>query len=326
MGEFIPEVSCGSISPNRHWMVYRVEAGEEEVVPGGAKVTSWDQWAVDLESGERFMLQDGLRDCGGCDGRFGPDWSPGGDHIYYAETGGGRVWLSDVRNRTTVSLANGNSLGQQPRWHPKEDILLRPSASKTAMLHDVRAGSVQQLGVPWAAAWDSSGRYVYSPAFAGEPEVGEDRKTTVLDARTLQVVASISGAPASNQYYTDSPSAIVGTVDGFVAALENAAGCAGTAIYKNSTRLACVSKGVGALISPDGGRVALARATGKTGRAISPGIQTSSFTVYEIVVVEIATGKQAVLARDAYSENPPAFVWDTSSTKLYVRWPTWGPL
>ena len=62
-------VLCGPISPDGRRMTYRVVISELRL---------WDQWVIDLVTDERRVLQEGLRHCGGCGGRFSPGWSPSG--------------------------------------------------------------------------------------------------------------------------------------------------------------------------------------------------------------------------------------------------------
>ncbi len=110
-------VRCGSISPDRRWMVYGVQTGEVEVGASGYRVPQHDQWSVNLDTGATRRLQAGLVHCGGCDARYGPRWSPSSRYVAYAEFGGqGRRFLSDVTTGSTRQIANGNEVGDEPVW------------------------------------------------------------------------------------------------------------------------------------------------------------------------------------------------------------------
>ena len=89
-----------------------------EVAVGAAKLPTWDQWALNRHTDERRLLQAGLVHCGGCDGRFGAEWSPSGRFVYYAEYAqAGRTFLSDLETGTTRVISEGSTLvSAKPSW------------------------------------------------------------------------------------------------------------------------------------------------------------------------------------------------------------------
>jgi hypothetical protein len=332
-GRVYMDVTCGPVAPGERWMVYAVVTGQVDA-GSGFRVNVWDQWAIDLHTDERFVLQRGLRDCGGCDGRFGPGWSVSGRFVYFAETGGqSRVWLSDLERRTTREIASGpgaNEVGMQPQWSPVADVLLRPSTGGATIVEELEtARSFEIAGLPVPARFDATGRYTYAPGwargpFAGPGEPSSPQETVVVDTGTWTVLGRLSGAPPTDRKFVDLPAPLVATGDGFVAALEYASGCEGTALYRNVTLAACIIGGVGSVLSPAGRWVALSRKTGETGPARAPGVQANSFNRYDILLVGTATGAEQVVAREALSTNPPVLRWNRASTHLLVRWPFSG--
>ncbi len=98
------EVACGSFSADSARMIYEVQTGTVDV-GSGYLVAVRSMWVLDLASGERKKLQDGLRDCGGCDSRVAPAWSRSGRYVIYSEfysgQGGSRVYLSNLETGDT---------------------------------------------------------------------------------------------------------------------------------------------------------------------------------------------------------------------------------
>ena len=88
-------------------MLFRKDAGGVQS-PGGFTVSSWDQWVLEVATGKARELQRGLLDCGGCDARYGPRWSPSGRYVAYAELGGEfRRFLSEVASGSTRQSVRG---------------------------------------------------------------------------------------------------------------------------------------------------------------------------------------------------------------------------
>lgn len=68
-----------------------------------------ERWLLDIENGAQTLLEAQVVDCGGCDSRYGAQWSPDGRFVLFAESGGtGRVFLVDLQGRTTTVVGNGN--------------------------------------------------------------------------------------------------------------------------------------------------------------------------------------------------------------------------
>lgn len=171
-------------------------------------------------------MQEGLVHCGGCDGGFGPAWSPSGRYITYAETGGaGRVFLTDASSRTTRVLTHGNGLSVRPEWSPVRDEIVFPSDGGT-MLVDPTSGAERDLALAWPARWDPTGAYLYSPAWDQSDETAGE--TTTIDVASGELVDVLSGEPSWIPLWTGSVN-VVGMADGgYTAALEGAGRCEGT--------------------------------------------------------------------------------------------------
>ncbi len=249
--------SRGQGPPGGSWFLTRENRGELE----------YATWGENSETGERFLLVEGMNDCGGCDAVFGQRWSPSGRYVVFPETDrqvGGRVFLTDFVTRETRQISVGNQIGEAPQWSPIEDVLLLASESGSVIREDFVAGTRSELGhLEWPARFDASGAYIYSPAFSDpHPEKSPDSLETVVAwSDTGAAVAMLSGAsPGLNLWRYLEP--VAGRGEGFIAALEQANGCDGTTVYVDSNRVGCVSDAVGAVISPDGSKVALARVTG----------------------------------------------------------------
>jgi hypothetical protein len=320
-------VGCGPISPDGRWMTYQVDAGTAQVIPpsatnpSGYSVPVWDQWAVELATDKRQLLQAGLRHCGGCDGRFGPAWSPSGRLLYFSEwLGNGSTFISDLSTGTTRELLSGSTdILVEPDWSPRSDLLVYRTTAGLTVLEDFTSGTRKELPeLAWPVRFDTSGAYLYSPAWDNDSRaVGGE--TRIYEVSLGQVVATLAGQPRSDSLFM--PVAPVRGEDGnFTAVLEGAANCGGVAVYRGTTSLACVSGGSQGLLSPDGRLVALARLT--HGGAPGPAWQMSE---YEILLVDVATGSTRVLGGGALSAvMRPELIWNAAGTHLLVRWPFGG--
>jgi hypothetical protein len=142
----------------------------------------------------------------------------------------------------------------------------------------------------------------------------------VADATTWQTIATLSGAPSFLRLFCCGP-AVTPFRDSFAAALEDAASCQGTALYVAIRQVACVAGATGAEFSPDGTKVALARNTGKTGPIQAPGYSAVSSNQFDIVLVDVATGAERVVAHGAVGEEHPLISWNQAGTHVLVRWP-----
>ena len=252
-------VTIAILSPDRLWIPYQVRDDTPTPVPFGPP--GYDQWALNIRTGERRLLQAAMQHCGGCDfGGSGGGWSPSGRYLVFGENGPQlRLFLSDFETGTTVELESPENLWPVLQWAPHSDLLLRPAADGV-VLHDVRGGTTFLLeGVMWPAAFDANGRFVYSPspAFGGP---GDQFSTTIADSSTGQLLAEFDGAARYSMGRELSP--VVITVDGeIVAALDYAGNCDGTTIYARGQAATCIEHASGSTVSPDGSTVALARIT-----------------------------------------------------------------
>jgi hypothetical protein len=320
-------VSCGPISPDRRWMTYQVDAGTAQVVPpsatnpNGYSVPVWDQWVVELTTDKRQLLQAGLRHCGGCDGRFGPAWSPSGRLLYFSEwLGNGSTFISDLSTGTTRELFSGSTdILVEPDWSPRSDLLVYRTTAGLTVLEDFTSGTGKELPeLAWPARFDTSGAYLYSPAWDNDSRVAGG-ETRIYEVRLGQVVATLAGQPRGDSLFM--PVAPVrGEGGSFTAVLEGAANCGGVAVYRRTTSVACISGGSGALLSPDSRMVALSRLT--HGAGPGPAWQLSE---YEILLADVATGSIKVLSGGALSAvMPPELIWNAAGTLLLARWPFGG--
>ncbi len=278
--------------------------------------------AENTTTGETFVLMDGLVDCGGCDAVFGPIWSPSGRYLVFGETGeqkGERVFLTDFATKTTRIIGTGNEIDRAPQWSPNGDILIHPSDNGTVIREDLDAGTSQEFDqVPWPARFDATGKYLYSPAFRSG---NGPRQTTVADAATGNVLLTLDGVPSSLRLWRNLVS-VFSTSDGILSALESAAGCDGTVIYRDDTPLDCIEHAAGATISPDGSKVALAVVTGTAGPIEFPGGgSTGGYSVYDVVIFDVPSKKELHVASGAVGDQAPEFTWSPTSDHLLIRWP-----
>lgn len=288
-------VSCGPISPNGRWMTYFVWSTQASAGPP----SQFDQWAIDLTTGERRLLQQGLRYCGGCDSVPGPKWSASSRYLYFSDVvaGGDRFFLADVLAGSARQLSGHTTRGpfDVPEWSPVADLILYSNESGGTVMEDLAAGSSATLSdMPWPAAFDPSGTYVHSPGWVDDEAAG--RMTVVFDVGSGRIAASLPGQPMARSFVgVGGPPArawpIVATSDGFVAALQGVPNCEGTGIYSRSVLVTCVARASRPVISPDGTKVALARPT--AGRTAPERCFPACFAA-EIVVVDAATGRELI--------------------------------
>ena len=93
---------CGSLSPDNRLMLYTVIKGTRNL-PSGEEGPPFPMRGLsDINTtGEKRIVPPGLVACGGCDGRYGPRWSPDSGYVAYAETGGDqRRFLTDAQSWT----------------------------------------------------------------------------------------------------------------------------------------------------------------------------------------------------------------------------------
>jgi hypothetical protein len=219
------------------------------------------------------------------------------------------------------------------QFSPSGNLLIRRAPSGATLLEDLDSGSSTELtAVSWPAYFDASGRYLYSvPEITGPAHPAAE--TVIADGRTGAVIATLPGvggydiSVGATSHRRIPPHPVQATSGGFTAALAGAAGCPGTMIYSGNTMIACASKTLGAVVSPEGSLVVLARPTGMTGPVDSPTVQSIGLEIYDVIVVDIATGKERLLAQGALGRStPPDFAWNAAGTHILVRWPNhYGP-
>ncbi|PKN82384.1 MAG: hypothetical protein CVU47_03265 [Chloroflexi bacterium HGW-Chloroflexi-9] len=319
-GRIFPEVpACGPISPNRRFMTYRVDMPDGPS-PAGHVVPIWDQWVVDIDTGERRLLQAGLFHCGGCDGRYAEQWSLGGRYLLFSEyLDGGRIFLGDAEAGTARVVGQGVDIVFRPVWSPAADMFLAHQAGGATALFDAPTGAARLVPLAWPAGFDASGSLAYSPtaAFTGGPA-----ETRVLDLATGLVVVDLPGAAPPAATWTGDV-VVAASVEGVTAAL-GTADCAGTVVYATGPDGVCLEGAGGGVPSPDGTRVALARPAPQGARVMAGG---ALLREYEVILYEVATGAVEVVADGAFSgPTPPALRWHIGGDRLLVVAPHFAGL
>lgn len=313
-GKLYPGVACGlrSVSPDGRWLTYQVASGEV-TLPSGAVVGRSDMWLLELRSGEARLVQDGLVSCGGCDGRYGPVWSPTSRYVAYAESGGGRRFLTDVQTGVTRSIGAGSDTTLAPVWSPVgESVLYNVARGGPTVIEDLQAGTTRTIELAWPVAFDASGALLYSPAWSpGTKEVG--LVTTVMDAASGVVLLRLPGAPMGfHAWAGQEPIAAVG--GDIRAALQQVPGCSGVGIYMNDRLEQCVTAGIGASVSV-GGLVAVVRLR-------PPEPPRSGHPVPSRFDVEVIGLSSLRVVSNALSPDAsPALFWSPDGTKLLIFWP-----
>ena len=306
-GVTFEEMRCEQLSPDGRWMLFRVPLPDAN--------GDWDQWVLDLDSGERRLLQAGLRHCGGCDGRFGPTFSPDGDRVYFSELiQDGRIYASDLETGVTELIAEGGTeIGRRPIWSRNDGRLLYSDDGVRVLLRDFTFDEpVVVPGLTWPARFDASGTAIYSPSYASEGT----GLTTVVDATSFALLAEVSGAAGPGSLWFTRPAVGI-SPDGPVVAVEQVADCpTGTMIYAPSVPGGrCFESAVGATVAPDGRHVAIAV---NTGDAASHRFANE----YLLVLVDTATVEPVATIEGALSyDAPPRIEWNSAGTHLLVTWP-----
>lgn len=311
-------VRCGSISPDRRWMIYEIQTGEVEVGTSGYRVAQRDMWSVDLQSGATRQMQTGLVDCGGCDGRYAPRWSTNSRYVAYAEFGGTkRRFLSDLSNGATRQIGSGNEVNDAPEWAPTGDLLVYSTTANgtVARFEELVAGTWRDLEVPWPVRFGAGGAYLYSPAWGAGPEAAP-ATTTIVEAASGRTLATLAGAPPPAFLWTRDV-AVTRFGGGYIAVLQRSGECTGTAIYREGVALPrCIADGILGQVAPDGSHVAVARETGRTG-PVGP----RSMPQFDIDIIDVATGASRTVVTGATSFSPPLMEWNAAGTHLLMLWP-----
>lgn len=321
-------VTCGVISPDRRLMTYRIDAGTVQT-DRGFEVPSWDQWVIDLSTGERTLLRSAMRHCGGCDTGVPVAWSPSSRYVAVPELlWPGDVFLADTLTGSTRLISEVDDATYrpyQPVWASNTDRLVYPAAGGGTVYEDLEAGTRRVIaGLPWPASFDPSARYLYSPAW---PLSGQGASTTVVFDIVSGTTYSSDGVPASGNLWGGTAIAVAGLgpggAEGFATALESAPNCRGTSITvsrPNDVEVApvCIDNAWVATLSPDGTQVALAR----RGTEVGPDARGTWVSGrFDLVVYDLETRVTRVIATELYSSTTPGFTWNEAGTHVLFRWP-----
>jgi hypothetical protein len=320
-GRSYPDISCGPMTSDGRWMTYRVQ-DPDAPVPEGRVGPPFERWVIDLTTSERSLILGDLEQCNG-DSFFGPAWSPSGRYFYFSDClNGGRMFLTDVEAVVTRQISSRlPTFDAEPAWAPDRDVLVYLTGDGNTTVEDLDSGSTTSIdGLDNPVRFEPGGQLFYTRESAGNsPE------TTLYDAGTLQPIAAVPGVPAWHvrlQPWLQAFVPVLATDYGFVAALENVQDCEGTTIYSGETVVSCVEGAFGPAISPDGASVALARGKGGSHSVEGPGFASSSMDVFDVVLVDIATGNTMVLATGAFSGGPYMKpVWSPDGRRLLFVWP-----
>jgi len=315
--------ACGPTSPYGRYMLYRVPSSPTELRDGQV-VDTWDEWVFDIErahldgEGAHRLLAEGLVSCGGCDGKFGPQWSPDGRYVTFAETvQGGRVFLADLERGTSEVIGMGTGVESRPSLSDdSRPLLLVRGEDESAVLVDAATGERTTLPIGWPARFDATGTLAYSPSSALRR--GEAPITSVVDIATLEVTEVAGLAPWRHLWWDNVAVAARYHGDGFTAALEQE-DCAGTVVHSTGVASRCVEGAYGGTPSWDGQQVAFAmRLPWEDVRR-----NGTRFVRYDIAVLDVATGDIGVVAEGAYSTDdlPPRIQWSRFGDLLLVSWP-----
>jgi hypothetical protein len=322
---FTDVANCGVFSPDGRWMMFERPAGDVTTA-GGITLPSWDQWVLEVGTGSTRELQKGLVHCGGCDGRYGPRWSPTSRYVAYAEFGGPRRFLSDLVTGQTRLIGGGSDISFAPQWAPTGNRLIYATAATlpaNARFEDLDHGVVNDLPIPWPVAFDASGLYLYSPIWGGGPKA-TGQTTTVISAATLAPVATLPGVPPQWGVWREDSKPVVFGANGLVAALQGAASCDGTSVSVAAEQAACVAGGTAGVVNPGASQVAVAKVVGTTGPVHGPGFETISLTRYDIELFDVSTGQGRTVLSDVLSWDfqAPIMVWNAEGTQLLVLAPS----
>ena len=167
---------------------------------------------LDLDSGERTLLQEGLRHCGGCDGVYSHEWSQAGRWVafgeYYSGAGGSRIYLADTGTGESRLIQGGEGSEhsmQIPQWSPDGEWILYRSRNAETYAEEVATGHRMRLPEIAFAQFTADGGHV-----AGQPILSGaavPQETLVITVETGEVVAELAGhAPAYRHWVAVHPS------------------------------------------------------------------------------------------------------------------------
>ena len=279
----------GRFSPDGRAVIYSEWSDANETV-----------WLIDIASGVRTRLMAPIPLCG-CDWLARSSWSPSGRYWVHATVDG--LWLFDSIQRTGTHLIEGRlDADESPSWGTG-DVLLAPGSDLTTAVHDLpRATRLDLPDVPWPAAFDESGTLAYN--------VTENPVATVIfDPSDGSELARWPGEPRDRPLVRG-----VRNVDSQPAALlEHDPACAGTTVHHPAlVSPRCLEGAAAAAWSPDATQIAYARVNGDLGDQR-----------WDIVLHDLATGRETVLGTRTSRFEPPMSRWNDLGTHLLIQWP--GP-
>ena len=281
--------SRGQFSPDGRAVIYSEWADSSETV-----------WLIDVASGVRTRLMDPVILCA-CDWFGRSSWSPSGRYwVHPTEQG---VWLFDSIERTSTLLSEGRLGGDEsPSWG-SGDVLLAPGPDRTTAVYDLpRATRLDLPAITWPAAFDETGTLAY---YVIENPVA----TIIFDLSDGSELARWPGEPRDWPLIRG-----VRNVDSQPAALlEYDPACAGTTVHHPAfVNPGCLGGAAAAAWSPDATQIAYARVNGDLGDQR-----------WDIVLQDIATGRETVLGTRTSRFEPPMSRWNDLGTHLLIQWP--GP-
>ncbi len=324
------EANCGQFSPDGSVMAYQRRTDEMFELFPGVNVRLSQEWLLDVETGERTLVQDGLVPCGGCDGFAAPAWSPSGRYYLFLETRSSddqsRVFVTDTTAGSTRVVASGhdtrgrpvNGRGDEPVWSPVSDTLLLPGPDGGTIVEHFPSGEVLELpDVGWPSAFSDDGRYIVSPRVWQAPtnDTGPGQsETVVVDSASGRTVARLEGARSPSLIWIDFR-VMVAFGDEPAALVEGSVACSrGTTALHHPLApggAICLDGVSGATLSPHGDRVAFTSVDRRAG------------TVRQVTVLDVASGEEQTFVLPSFVSRG-AFTlirWNDAGTHLLVIWP-----
>ncbi len=317
-GEPVQCIVPFGVSPDGRWHVYQAPSGEATQTPHSGPQLR----ALGSGPGDRRTLAAPRAALAiwRMDGPSGSAWSASGRYYVHIERGPRkRATLIDFTSRTVSDLTWSSEFGPAIEWSPVADILFRNAGPDAIAITNLETGVEHIIpGLQPPGAFDATGRFVYATSGSGR-----DQGLSVVEVRTGEVVQTFGGVPhrlGANLFGYPRP--VVATDQGLVAVTRgNDEACEGTIVHRNDVQLACIEGGEYPNPSFDGSKIVLIRATAGPSPA-NPGREPE----YEVVLYDIATDIETVLAQGARGQDAPITRWNVGSTHVLVEWPAYRGL